>query len=93
MKYNKLVILLIVFSVGIVLLFGINKWIVVRKIENFEEKKVSASEEVAKALQKIIRTANTVGRRMLSPTMWQERMNLINKTPMELARMHIINNS
>lgn len=69
-----------------------------RSIEKFEEQKQNAqkgtaSEEVAKALQKIIRTANTVGKRMLSPKMWQDRLNLINKSPMELARMHIINNS
>ena len=73
-----------------------------RSIEKFEEQKQNAqkqnaqkgtaSEEVAKALQKIIRTANTVGKRMLSPKMWQDRLNLINKSPMELARMHIINN-
>jgi hypothetical protein len=50
----------------------------------------SASESVVKAMQKTIRVANTIGKRMLDPAMWNERLHLLNKSPMDLARMHIL---
>jgi hypothetical protein len=64
-----------------------------KTIEKFEDAKESSSEKLVKSLQKTIRVANTVGRRMLSPQMWSERLQLINKSPMDLARMHIAQNN
>ena len=72
-----------------------------KKIENFknsvdnrdESIKETPSEALVKAMKKTINVANTLGRRLLDPTMWSERMNLINKSPMDLARMHIMSNS
>jgi hypothetical protein len=61
--------------------------------ENFEDKKKSASESVSDALVNIIKSANKVGKRMLNPELWNERIGMLNKSPMDLARMHIIKHS
>ena len=98
MKYNKY--FLLAFIVFILLYIGFQTLYVrnhTKKefeiIEKFEEKKETASEKVMKALENTIKTANTIGKRMLNPDVWIERMKLINKSPMELARMHIMSNS
>lgn len=98
MKYNKY--LLIAFIVLCLVLVYQTLMIMNKKytIERFEEKnndkkKESASEAVMKALGNTIKAANTVGRKMLNPELWAERMKLLNKSPMDLARMHIMSNS
>jgi hypothetical protein len=98
MRYNKY--LLIAFIV--LCLIIVYQTIIVRSvIERFEgkndnnsdKKKESASEAVMKALGNTIKAANSVGKRMLNPEVWADRMKLINKSPMDLARMHIMSNS
>jgi hypothetical protein len=98
MRYNKY--LLIAFIV--LCLIIVYQTIIVRSvIERFEgkndnnsnKKKESASEAVMKALGNTIKVANSVGKRMLNPEVWADRMKLINKSPMDLARMHIMSNS
>jgi hypothetical protein len=98
MRYNKY--LLIAFIV--LCLIIVYQTIIVRSvIERFEgkndnnsnKKKESASEAVMKALGNTIKVANSVGKRMLNPEVWADRMKLLNKSPMDLARMHIMSNS
>ncbi len=100
MKYNKY--LLIAFIV-LCLIIAYQTIIVNNVVERFEEKidgkqvdgkkKETASEALMKALGNTIKAANTVGKKMLNPDLWVERMKLINKSPMDLARMHIMSNS
>ena len=52
-----------------------------------------SSESIMKALEGMIKTANKVGKKMLNPELWSERLKLINKSPMELARMELMKNT
>ena len=100
MKYNKY--LLIAFIV-LCLIIAYQTIIVNNVVERFEEKidgkqvdgkkKETASEALMKALGNTIKAANTIGKKMLNPDLWVERMKLINKSPMDLARMHMMSNS
>ena len=103
MKYNKYLLIAFIVLCLIVVYHTINLKIVIERFEgkninsdnsNYSDKKKdSASEAVMKALGNTIKAANSVGRKMLNPEIWADRMKLINKSPMDLARMHIMNNS
>ena len=101
MRYNKYLLIAFIVLCLIVAYQTINLKSVIEKFEgknhnshnNSDKKKDSASEAIMKALGNTIKIANTVGKRMLNPELWAERMKLINKSPMDLARMHIMNNS
>ena len=76
------IVLILLLSIVLILIY-------LKKIESFEDKKESASESLTKALGNIIKSANKIGKKMLNPELWSDRLKLINKSPMELARMHI----
>ena len=80
------IVLILMLSVILIVIYLMKKE---QMFEKFEDKKKSASESVSEALGNIIKSANKIGKKMLNPEVWSERLNLINKSPMELARMHI----
>lgn len=79
------IVLILMLSIVLIVIYLMKKE---QMFEKFEDKK-SASESVSEALINIIKSANKIGKKMLNPEVWSERLNLINKSPMELARMHI----
>lgn len=101
MRYNKYLLiafivlcLIIVYQIFVI----INRKYTIERFEgkndnNSDKKKESASETLMKTLGNTIKVANNVGRKMLKPEVWADRMKLINKSPMDLARMHIMSNS
>lgn len=90
--FTIIMMLLLIFLVGILNYKQIIMMIRDEKIEMFENREESNSETIINALGGMIKTANKVGKKMLDPKLWSERLKLINKSPMELARMHLNEN-
>jgi hypothetical protein len=90
---NRLILLGGIIILILIIYFNRSFQISNKSYEMFEDKKKTASESVSDALQNIIKAANKVGKRMLNPELWNERLGMLNKSPMDLARMHIVKHS
>ena len=95
--FTIIMMMLLIFLVGVMNYKEIIKIVRNEKIEMFESeiklnnmtKVQTNSENIMNALTGVIKTANKVGKKMLDPELWSERLKLINKSPMELARMQL----
>jgi hypothetical protein len=99
--FTIIMMMLLIFLVGVINYKEIIRIVGNEKIEMFESEIIldkqsnnmtkvqTNSESIMNALTGVIKTANKVGKKMLDPELWSERLKLINKSPMELARMHL----
>ena len=95
--FTIIMMMLLIFLVGFMNYKEIIRIVRNEKIEMFESeikldkmtKIQTNSESIMNALTGVIKTANKVGKKILDPELWSERLKLINKSPMELARMQL----